>query len=418
MERIDTLIIGGGQAGLALSRSLTDRGVEHVVLERGRTGERWRSERWDSLRLLTPRWLSRLSGWDPEDGRDPSGFMGRLELVEYLEAFAHVFRVPLVEGVTVRRLERHGEGFRVRTDRGSWIADRVVVATGQSQAAHVPEMAKRLTADVHQMVPTDYRRPDQLPRGGVLVVGASATGIQLAEEIHASGRPVTLAVGRHTRLPRRYRGRDVLAWLHDMGVLDQRVDAVANPAASAEQPSMQLVGTPDHRTLDLGLLVRQGVRLAGRARQVDGSRVEFADDLAETLAAADWKLAGLRLRIDRYIRRGGLESEAPTPEAFVPTPLVEGPARLDLRRAGIRTVLWATGFRRDYPWLRIPVLDAAGEIRHRGGITPVPGLYVLGLNFLRRRTSSFLAGVGADAAEIADHIVRNRAPVARDRAIA
>ena len=417
MDRIDTLIIGGGQAGLALSRALTSRGVEHVVLERGRLGERWRSERWDSLRLLTPRWLSRLSGWDPEDGADPQGFMGRGELVRYLEAFAEAFAVPLEEGVEVRRVERAEGGFRVWTDRRCWMADRVVVATGQSQAASVPGMARCLDGSINQVVPTAYRDPAHLPEGGVLVVGASATGIQLAEEIHASGRPVTLAVGRHTRLPRRYRGRDVLAWLHDMGVLDQRIGAVANPTASAEQPSMQLVGTPDHRTLDLGLLARNGVRLAGRLVAGEGRRVRFADDLLENLAAADWKLAGLRLRIDRHVRRSGLEAEVLAPDPFDPVPLVPGPDALDLRREGIRTVLWATGFRRDYPWLRIPVLDPSGEIRHREGVTPVPGLYVLGLNFLRRRTSSFLTGVGADAVELADHILRARSP-ARTRAIA
>jgi len=417
MNRIDTLIIGGGQAGIAMSRALTSRGVEHVVLERGRLGERWRSERWDSLRLLTPRWLSRLSGWDPRDGRDPHGFMGRGELVRYLEDFSRIFGVPLQEGVAVRRVEQGERGFRVWTDQECWNADRVVIATGQSQAPHVPGIGRSLNGSIHQVVPSAYRNPDQLAEGGVLVVGASATGIQLAEEIHASGRPVTLAVGRHTRLPRRYRGRDVLAWLHDMGVLEQRIDAVANPAASAEQPSMQLVGTPDHRTLDLGLLARRGVRLAGRLMAGDGHRVGFADDLVENLAAADWKLAGLRLRIDRHVRRAGLEGAAPPPDPFEPGPMALGPERLDLRREGIRTVLWATGFRRDYPWLRVPVLDAAGEIRHREGITPVPGLYVLGLNFLRRRTSSFLTGVGADAEEIAAHILRARSP-ARTRAIA
>lgn len=411
MERIDTVVIGGGQAGLAMSRALTRRGVEHVVLERGRIGERWRHERWDSLRLLTPRWLSRVSGWSPADGRDPRGFMDMPELIGYLERFASHFRVPAEEGVTVRRVEADEAGFRIRTDRRDWHALRVVVATGQSQEAHVPRLARDLAPTLHQVAPTAYRHPGHLPEGGALVVGASATGIQLAEEIHASGRPVTLAVGRHTRLPRRYRGRDILYWLHRMGVLDQRTQAVQNLAASVDQPSMQLVGTPDHRTLDLGVLMERGVQLVGRVQAAREHRVQLEDDLVENLAASDLKLAGLLLRIDRHIRESGAEGVEPE-EEFRPVPLVDTPGTLDLRVRGIRTVVWATGFSRAYPWLHLPVLDARGEIRHRGGITAVPGLYVLGLNFQRRRSSSFLAGVGADAEELAHHLVQaGRSPL-------
>ncbi|HSG47901.1 MAG TPA: NAD(P)/FAD-dependent oxidoreductase [Longimicrobiales bacterium] len=420
MERIDTVIIGGGQAGLAMSRALSERGVEHVVLERGRVGERWRSERWDSLTLLTPRWLSRVSGWRGNDrGQDPHGFMDRLELVRYLTAFARHHGVPLRTGVRVLSVTAlESGGYRVETDHGAWAADRVVVATGQSQASHVPELARSLDPGIHQVVPTDYRNPAQLPSGGVLVVGASATGIQLADEIHASGRPVTLAVGRHTRLPRSYRGRDILGWLHDMGILDQRAREVENLAASRDQPSMQLVGSPDRRTLDLAAACAAGIRLVGRARGADGCRVALADDLVETLAGAEFKLAGLRLRIDRHIRDQGLEGEVTPPDPFDPVPLPASPETLDLRQEGIRTVLWATGFRRSYPWLHVPVLDSRGEIRHTGGITSSPGLYVLGLNFLRRRSSSFLAGVGQDAQELSDHIAAVRSGTLRDRAVA
>ena len=416
MQHIDTLIIGGGQAGLAMSRSLAVRGIEHVVLERGRVGERWRSERWESLTLLTPRWLSSLPGWSG-DGVDPHGFMTRRELIRYLDGYALRMRVPLHTGVTVASVRRSGDGFRVETDQDSWRARRVVVATGQSQTARVPSWARRLAPDLHQVVPAAYRSPDALPEGGVLVVGASATGIQLAEEIHASGRPVTLAVGRHTRLPRRYRGRDILHWLHDMGVLHERSASVPNLEASRNQPSMQLVGTSDHRTLDLRTLAEQGVRLVGRARGAWGSAVVLADDLVETLAASEFKLASLRLRIDRHIREAGLDSVL-SPEPFRPVPLPESPRGLDLTAAGIRTVVWATGFERSYPWLRVPVLDDRGEILHSGGITPCPGLYALGLNFLRRRSSSFLAGVGLDAEELADHIVLARRDGLRPRSVA
>jgi putative flavoprotein involved in K+ transport len=334
--------------------------------------------------------------------------MDRVEVIRYLERYAAFMRVPLRAGVTVTSVERSGTGYRIDTNAGSWSADRVVIATGESQAAFVPAMARDLSGSIHQVVPTGYKNPDQLPQGGVLVVGASATGIQLAQEIHASGRPVTLAVGRHTRLPRRYRGRDILDWFHHMGVLDQRLSEVHSPSASREQPSMQLTGSADHRTLDLNVVQREGIRLVGRAEGAAGSRMYFADELVETLAAADLKLAGLRLRIDEFIQRRGLSGEVTPEEPFTPVPIPEAPGSLDFRSSGIRTVLWATGFKRSYPWLRVPVLDAGGQIRHTEGITCASGLYVLGLNFLRRRSSSFLAGVGADAEELADHISRAR----------
>jgi putative flavoprotein involved in K+ transport len=359
-----------------------------------------------------------VSGWSEGEGKDPQEFMERREVVRYLERFASHFDAPVQEEVTVLRVWQVPGGFHVETDRGSWRARRVVVATGQSQDAFVPSMAQDLAGSIHQVVPTAYRSPSQLPEGGVLVVGASATGIQLADEIHASGRPVTLAVGRHTRLPRRYRGRDILAWLHDMGLLDQRSGSVRNLDASMDQPSMQLVGSPDHRTLDLGILADRGVRLLGRARSACGRRVDFHDDLVENLAASDLKLASLRLRIDRYVRDAGLESEVEPPDEFVPVPLPSSSESLDLRAEAIRTVLWATGFRRDYPWLEVPVLDARGEIRHVDGVTAVPGLYVLGLSFLRRRSSSFLAGVGRDAEELAHHMTDDGGAAMPARAVA
>lgn len=419
MQRIEAVIVGGGQAGLAMSRSLAERGVEHVVLERGRVGERWRSQRWDSLRLLTPRWLSRLTDWDHMEG-DPRGFMDRQELIRYLDRYAEHFRVPLRTGVTVSSLERDGVGFRIETNHGSLSAESVVIATGESQQAFVPAMSRDLPGWVRQAVPTRYRNPEDLPDGGVLVVGASATGIQLAEEIHTSGRPVTLSVGRHTRLPRRYRDRDILEWFQRLGILEQPLDQVKNPEASRNQPSMQLIGSPDHRTLDLGVLQSEGVRLVGWTQGSSGSRVYFGDDLVENLAAADMKLAGLRLRIDKHILEMGLRQQVGPEEPFIPMQLPGAPQSLDLRGSGIRSVLWATGFKRSYPWLRVPVLGSNGEIRHYRGITPAAGLYVLGLNFMRRRSSSFLAGVGTDAEELAEHLVRNRTrPGARrSRAVA
>jgi putative flavoprotein involved in K+ transport len=403
MNRIDTVIIGGGQAGLALSRSLTVRGVEHVVLERGRVGERWRSERWDSLRLLTPRWQSRLPGWG-YDGPDPDGYMSKDEVVDYLEAYAASFDAPVRSGVTVRSVTIDGDGFQVDTDLESWRARNVVVATGDCQEAIVPGFADRLPTHIHQAVPTRYRNPDQLPEGGVLVVGASSTGLQLAVEIRESRRPVTLSVGRHARLPRTYRGRDILSWLDGMGVFDERFDEVADLTSSRQQPSLQLVGTPERRTLDLGVAQALGIRLVGRTRSADGPLVTFEDNLVEDVAAADLKLARLLMRIDEHVAAAGLEDRVPPPPPFSLVEVADGPATLDLEAEGIRTVLWATGFRRSYDWLHVPVLDGRGEIVHDGGVTRWPGLYVMGLRFLRRRGSTFIDGQKTDAEDIADHL--------------
>lgn len=417
MQRIDTVVVGGSQAGLAMSRSLREHGVEHVVLERGRIGERWRSERWDSLRLLTPRWLSRIGGWG-DVGADPEGFMNRQEVIRYLEAYASAVAAPVEEGVSVLSVAPRSSGFVVETTRGSWRCDHVVAATGHSQHAHVPPFATSLDPSISQVVPTDYRSAGRLPTGGVLVVGASATGLQLAGEIHSSGRPVHLAVGRHIRLPRRYRHRDIMEWLHRMGSLDEKIGTVRNARASAAQPSLQLVGTPDRFDLDLGRLQARGVRLCGRALGGFGTRVWFDDDLVENLAAADFKLASLRRRIDGFIAREGMGRFVGPPDEFRPVPLTESPDSLDLGTEGIRTVVWATGFRRGYPWMHPSALDERGDLLHRGGVSPLPGLYALGLNFQRRRSSSFLVGVADDAAELARHLVRRRSDTAGGRGVA
>lgn len=403
MKRIDTLIIGGGQAGLAMSRCLADRGIDHVVLEKGRVAERWRTERWDSLRLLTPNWQSRLPGWTYQ-GNDPDGFMTMPQVIDYLEGYARSFSAPVMEETTVLEVSRAESGYRVRSDRGEWSAANVVIATGQCGTPLIPGMARDLPGSIHQTVPTRYRNPGTLPDGGVLVVGASASGLQLADELQRSGRQVTLAVGRHTRLPRTYRGKDIMHWLDRMGVLDESIDDVGDLKSSRNQPSLQLVGRPDRTSLDLPALQQSGVRLVGRAVAVDGRRIRFADDLDVYTDAADRKLARLLERIDDHISLSGMTEpacDAGPRMPFVPEP---APTELDLRLAGIRTVIWATGFRGSYPWLKVPVLDERGEILHDGGITAARGLYVLGLRFLRRRKSTFIDGVGDDARDLAAHL--------------
>ncbi|MBL8701241.1 MAG: NAD(P)-binding domain-containing protein [Alphaproteobacteria bacterium] len=399
MLRNDAIIIGAGQAGLAMSRCLSMLGVDHAVLERGRVAERWRSERWDSLRLLTPNWMSRLPGWSYA-GADPDGYMTMPEVTAYLAGYARASAAPVETDTAVRAVWRAPVGYRIETGRGIRHARVVVVATGDCDVPFVPPMARRVSSALVQVTPTRYRNARELPAGGVLVVGASASGVQLAEEIHRSGRPVALAVGDHTRLPRVYRGRDIMAWMERIGILDQTVRDVRDIARARAQPSLQLVGDPARRNIDLTTLQAQGVRLLGRLVDVADGVLLLADDLDASVAAAQGTMERMLARIDLAADIDGAPREA-WPARFAPG---TSPTRLDPAAAGIRTIVWATGFRRDYRWLRVPVLDAAGEIRHDGGVTPVPGLYVLGLRFMRRRRSSFLDGVGLDAAALAADI--------------
>jgi putative flavoprotein involved in K+ transport len=318
-----------------------------------------------------------------------------------VETNASVRAIEAIEGID----GAHGT-FLVTDDHGVWRTRNIVLATGYSDRPLVPAMARRLDRSVHQVVPGEYRNPAALPDGGVVIVGASATGIQLADEIQASGRPVVLSTGQHLRVPRRYRGRDIMWWLDRAGILDETEESVYDVEISRHAPSFQLVGRPDHATLDLGRLRRAGVLVVGRLMSIDGDRLRFDDDLVKTTAAADAKLAGLLLRLDRVAASTALGGFVGEPEAFEPLwpAFVGAPTELHLKELGISTVLWATGYRREYPWLKMPLLDAQGELRHHGGVTPRAGVYAIGLPFQRTRKSAFIDGVGADARVLARHI--------------
>lgn len=406
MRHTETIIVGAGQAGLALSRCLTERGREHVLLERGRIGERWRSQRWESLRLLTPNWMTRLPG-HRYDGPDPDGFMTRGEVISLLEEYAHSFDAPVLDETTVWSVAPDDDGWKVVTDSELWLAANVVIATGHCDVPHVPGGAAGLSPRITQVTPSGYRDPESLPAGGVLVVGASATGVQLADEIRRAGREVVVAVGHHNRLPRSYRGRDVMWWLDRLGILDRSITDMPDPDAARRETSLQLVGRPKDESLDLGILARHGVRLAGRFLDAEGARLRFAGDLRQVTAEADDRLERLLERIDRHVASHGLGDRFPRDRSLRRLNLQDdGAEDLDLVGEGISTILWATGFRREYHWLHAPVLDERGEIVHERGRTPMSGLYVLGMQFLTRRRSSFIDGVGRDAEEIADRIDR------------
>jgi putative flavoprotein involved in K+ transport len=405
---IETVVIGAGQAGLAVSRCLTDGGVDHIVLERGRVAERWRSQRWDSLRLLTPNWATRLPGWNYA-GTEPDGYLTAAEFADYLAGYAASFDAPVHAGTAVTSVERTGTRFTVRSNRGSWRAGNVVLATGWCDQPLIPAVARRLSPRITQLAVSSYRNPTQLPPGGVLVVGASASGVQPADELARSGRRVTLAVGRHRRLPRRYRGRDIWWWLEQIGSLRVTVDDVVDPTAARSAGALQLVGRA-HPEVDLPALQALGVQLTGRLKGINGTRVSFAGDLGATTSDADRRARRVLARIDEHIAAHCLSERAlptTTTTTVAPRPTQ---SHLDLRRAGISTVLWATGFTRRYPWLRVPALGCDGEIRQRQGVTPVAGLYVVGQRFQHRRDSDFIDGVRHDAAMVAQHMAHRRAP--------
>jgi putative flavoprotein involved in K+ transport len=399
---VETIIIGGGQAGLALSHHLTAAGHRHIVLERGRVGERWRSERWDSLRLLTPNWLNGLPGAAPLP--EPDGYLDRDGVVAHLESYAA--RAPLRRWTTVRRVAPLRRGYHVATDRGEWAAENVVVATGDCGAPRLPAVAAEAPPSLHHLHAAEYRRPEQLPPGGVLVVGAGPSGQQIAAELRRAGRPVALAVGRHARMPRTYRGRDIFFWLHATGQLDVHADAVPDLAAARRAPSFPVSGRAGGESLGVDRLAALGVVVTGRLVRFTPGHAHFAGDLAQQMHEADRRLRRTLARIDDHIDQTG----AVGPPARAPAPVVLGPGPERLALGGtLRTVLWATGYRRTYPWLDVPVLDAEGELVHREGITAAPGLFALGLRFQRTRRSHFLGGVGADAAHIASAILDDAA---------
>jgi putative flavoprotein involved in K+ transport len=412
MRGVETLVVGAGQAGLAVSRCLAERGADHVVVERGRVAERWRTARWDSLRLITPNWMSRLPGWS-YPGPDPDGYMSAPELVSYLRGYADSGAAPVRENTTVELVETCATGLRVVTDQQTWLARNVVVATGTENRAFVPPVAGGLAPRVHQLTAGRYRSPRHVPDGGVLVVGASASGVQIADELRRAGRTVIISVGRHSRLPRRYRGHDIQWWLHRIGILDQTIDQMRDARSARRAPSLQLSGRR-HR-VDLEALAAGGVILAGRLAAADGWSVAFADDLPATTGAAQARMERLLRSIEAFIAPGVDDQAGPLPgvdDQTGPLPAFTapaGPAHLNLSRAGITTVIWATGYRPAYPWLRVPVLDRHGEIDRRRGVTRVPGLYVIGLRFLHRRNSSFVDGVGPDARFAAAHLTRRTA---------
>jgi len=405
MIKTTAVVVGAGHAGLAMSRRLTERSIEHVVLERGEVANSWRTQRWPSLRLLTPNWQTRLPGHDYA-GDDPDGFMPAADVVATLARYARLVGAPVRTATTVHTLRADPQGFEMQANDDLLRAQAVVLATGACARPAIPGIAGAMPPSITTLTPLAYRDPGQLPDGGVLVVGASATGVQLAAEIHRSGRPVTLAVGEHVRLPRTYRGRDIFWWLEATGLLAERYDQIDDLTRARHLPSPQLTGTPEAITTDLNSLTALGIRIVGRLGRITDGVAQFSGALANTCTLADLKMNRFLNRADEWATASGLDDELPPPHRFAPTRVdPRTPLELDLTAGEFTTVLWAAGFRPDHSWLDIPVRDRNGHIRHDGGIvTGAPGLYVLGLPVLRTRASTYIHGAGADSGALADHL--------------
>jgi putative flavoprotein involved in K+ transport len=398
------VVIGAGQSGLAMSRRLTERSIDHVLLERGAVANSWSSERWDSLRLLTPRWQTRLPGSARSIG-DPDDFMTMPEVVGFITGYARTISAPVHTGTTVTGVRATESGFEVDTDRGPWTCASVVIASGGCNVANIPAVAVGVPSSVRSVTPLSYRSPDQFGAGRVLVVGASASGAQIADELARAGRPVTIATGECVRMPRNYRGKDIFWWMDAAGILDERFDEMDDITRARHVPSPQLVGTPEHRPLDLNSLREVGVEIVGRLGMIRDGVGLFSGGLANTFRLADLKLGRLLDRFDEWAQETGVDDVAapsrPEPTRLDATPRLE----IDLLREGIDTIVWATGYRPDYSWLEIPVVDRKGQLRHDGGVvTDAPGMYLLGTSLLRRRRSTYISGAEQDSLDIAEHL--------------
>ena len=408
---MDTVVIGAGQAGLATSRWLAKKGIAHVVLERGRIGQSWRSQRWDSFHLNTPNAINRLPD-DPYQGPDPDGFCAAGELLAYFEQYAAVRELPVVEGARVTAVRRFEDGFEVVASDETRSCRNLVLCSGDQNTPVVPSVAEALPEDLLQLHCADYRRPEQLPAGATLVVGSAQSGVQIAEDLLEAGRQVYLCTSKVGRIPRRYRGKDITTWLRLAGLAEQRPEDLEDPSELHARQG-QVSGTHGGHTVSLPQLARDGVKLLGRLEAVKGRTLLLGDDLEANAAKGDELSAKLRGGIDMFIEKAGLEApqaEAdPAEEPFAGLADMAAVRELDLREAGIRSVIWATGFGPDFSYLEPSLLDERGRPRHQGGVCAVPGLYCVGLTWLRRRISGLVAGVDADAAFVATKIAERSA---------
>jgi putative flavoprotein involved in K+ transport len=415
-SHISVVVIGGGQAGLAMSYQLTQSGIDHVVLEKNQIAHSWKTQRWDAFCLVTPNWQCQLPGY-PYQGSDPKGFMLRDEIVGYVEGYARHISAPVKEGVAVTRLRQEASGgFALETSAGNLSADTVVLAVSGYHVPKIPQMSDRLDRSVSQLHSSAYRNPEQLPPGEVMVVGTGQSGCQIAEDLHLAGRKVHLVVGSAPRCPRVYRGREAVEWLDDLGQYDLPVDQHKLKENVRKNANHYLTGRDGGRDIDLRKFALEGMSLYGRLKDIQHGQLQFGDDLAGNLDNADRVYNGICGLIDEHIARNAIE--APLQPHYQPVWQPEAPAAtLDPVAAGISTVIWTTGFRSDWSWIELPIFDGAGYPTHRRGVTSMEGVYVLGLPWLYTWGSGRFVGVGRDSDFIAKHIVAG-AEKATDQSVA
>lgn len=406
MRHVPVVIIGGGQAGLSVSYYLKQRNIEHLVLEREQAFHAWRSQRWDSFCLVTPNWQCKLPGF-PYDGDDPDGFMRRDELNAYLDRFLRRLDPPLEEGVGVDKLRRSADGtFELSTTRGPLRADQVVVAAGNYHVPKIPRIAEKLPSSLLQLHVSQYRSPAQLPSGAVLVVGSGQSGCQIAEDLHLENRQVHLCVGSAPRVARRYRGRDVVAWLEDMGHYDLGVDRHPLKEAVRDKANHYVTGRDGGRDIDLRKFALEGMQLHGRLLDIAQGRLRFADDLARNLDNADAVSASIKKSIDEYIARANVVAPVEAPYQPLWAPSEPAASELELAVAGIGSVVWCMGFASDFGWLEAPAFDGRGKPVHERGVCPVEGLYFVGLPWLYTWGSGRFSGVARDAEYVVSQLAK------------
>ncbi|HEX4449033.1 MAG TPA: MSMEG_0569 family flavin-dependent oxidoreductase [Polyangiaceae bacterium] len=396
-------VIGGGQAGLSMSYCLKARGIDHFVFEKNRIGHEWRDRRWDTFCLVTPNWQCQLPGY-PYKGPEPFGFMKREEIVRYLESYAASFQPPIFEGAAVAGLRRRpGGAFEIETTLGTCVVDQVVVAVGGYHVPSIPRIGERLPADLLQIHSCDYRNPESLPDGDVMVVGTGQSGCQIAEDLHLAGKRVHLCVGSAPRTARRYRGKDVVEWLDAMGYYRMPVHEHPLKERVRGKANHYVTGRDGGRDIDLRKFAREGMQLYGRLLEAKDGVLEFADDLKANLDQADAVSESIKRTIDKYLETNGVDAPSEAPYAAVWEPK-EAPRQLDLAKANVRSVVWSTGFRADYRWIELPAFDGKGYPAHQRGVSPVEGLHFLGLPWQYTWGSGRFSGVADDATFLADRI--------------
>lgn len=398
------VIIGGGQAGLSVSYCLTQRNIEHIIFEKYKIAHSWRTKRWDSFCLVTPNWQCTLPGY-PYPGKDTDGFMQRDEIVKYIEDYAQSFDPLIKEGVTVSSLSKDEiqNIYEVTTSIGTYTADQVVVATGGYHEPKIPRMAERLPKEILQLHSSGYKNPESLPKGGVLVVGTGQSGCQIAEDLHLAGKQVHLCVGGAPRSPRRYRGKDVVDWLDQMGYYDMPIDEHPQKETVRTKTNHYVTGRGGGREIDLRQFALEGMKLYGKLKQIQGAVLELQDDLQQNLDQADGVAESIKGTIDAYIQK--TQQKAPEDQPYEPVwQPSETPLSLDLQANNIETLIWSTGYHTRFDWINIPVFDGKGYPGHERGVTPIKGLYFLGLPWLYTWGSGRFSGIARDASYLADCI--------------